>query len=310
VYSEGYHEISTLPITSSGANHHQSVCGQSSSQDIHDQLSFQDIHDQSSSQDIRGQSSSQDITIGRFGTTASDLSLKLSDAVDQIKLPYTTVEGVWKKVASLVAEDNALVPAPGFDAKDNMVKSKPGAAPHLVGVSKYKYKCDHCPHFKSINLCSHIVAAAESNSDLVEFVKQFRTKPESGLNLMQIASHDIPAGAGCKNGKARKKPKKSKQSLSDDNCVPLLNTSSVTVQSPTVYQPPAANQLPTAISPYQYQSMHHTLAPWMIHSPVPYPPNPLTNFMSPQFNPLMSTHLPVPYPSNPLCHLNQIHLNN
>jgi len=46
VYSEGYH---TPPITSSGANHHQSVHGQSSSQDIHDQSSSQDIHDQSSS---------------------------------------------------------------------------------------------------------------------------------------------------------------------------------------------------------------------------------------------------------------------
>jgi len=153
----------------------------------------------------------------------------LSDVVDQIKLPYTTVEGVWKKAASLVAEANAIVPAPGFDAKDNMVKSKPGAAPHLVGVStKYKYKCDHCPHFKSINLCSHIVAVAESNGNLVEFVKQFHTKPESDPNLMQIVPHDIPAGAGRKNGKAHKKPKKSKQSPSNDNRVPLLNTSSVT----------------------------------------------------------------------------------
>jgi len=95
-----------------------------------------------SSQNICGQSSSQDITIGQFGTTASDLSLKLSDAVDQIKLSSTTVEGVWKKAASLVVEVNAIVPAPGFDAKDKMVKSKSGAAPHSVRVSEYKYKCD------------------------------------------------------------------------------------------------------------------------------------------------------------------------
>ena len=183
-----------------------------------------------SSQNICGQSSSQDITIGQFGTTASDLSLKLSDAVDQIKLSSTTVEGVWKKAASLVVEVNAIVPAPGFDAKDKMIKSKSGAAPHSVRVSEYKYKCDdHCPHFKSINLCSHIVAAAESNGDLGKFVKQFHTKPGGGPNLMQIASHDMPAGPGRKEGKARKKPKKSKQSPSDDNCVSLLNTSSVTV---------------------------------------------------------------------------------
>ena len=38
------------------------------------------------------QSSVQDITIGRFGTTTLDLSVKLSSAVDKIKLPYTMVE--------------------------------------------------------------------------------------------------------------------------------------------------------------------------------------------------------------------------
>ena len=69
-------------------------------------------------------SSVQDITIGRFGTTTLDLSVKLDDAVDKFKLPYTTVEGVWKKAAALVAETNAIVPAPGFDANDKMVKSK------------------------------------------------------------------------------------------------------------------------------------------------------------------------------------------
>ena len=80
-------------------------------------------YDESSSQ-----STDQDITIGRFRATALDLSLSLSDAIVQIKLPYTTVEGIWKKAASLVVEANAIVPAPGFDEKDKMVKSKSGSA--------------------------------------------------------------------------------------------------------------------------------------------------------------------------------------
>jgi len=52
-------------------------------------------------------------------------------------LPYTTVEGIWKKAASLVTEANAIIPAPGLGQKDKMVKSKSGSTPHLVsGVQK------------------------------------------------------------------------------------------------------------------------------------------------------------------------------
>ena len=128
------------------------------------------------------QSSVQDITIGRFGTTTLDLSVKLSSAVDKIKLPYTMVEGVWKKAAALVAEVNAIVSVPGFDINDKMIKSKSGDAPHLVRALEHKYKCDdRCPHFKS---SSRVVAAAESNSDLIQFVNWFGSKHGSRLNLM------------------------------------------------------------------------------------------------------------------------------
>ena len=59
-----------------------------------------------------------------------------------IKLPYTTVEGAWKKAVALVAEVNATVPVPGFDINDKMIKSKSGDAPHLVRASEPKNKCD------------------------------------------------------------------------------------------------------------------------------------------------------------------------
>jgi len=56
--------------------------------------------------------------------------------------PHTTVEGVWKKAASLVDEANAIVPAPRFDINDKMVKLKSGDAPYLVRISEYKNKCN------------------------------------------------------------------------------------------------------------------------------------------------------------------------
>jgi len=121
----------------------------------------------------------------------------------------------------------------GFGTNDKMVKSKSGDAPHLVRADEHKYKCDdRCPHFKSISLCSNVVAAAESNGDLSEFVNWFCSKHGSGPNLMRIATHDMPAGAGRKGGKVPKKKVKAKQLPSDDNRVPLLP--SVTVKPSTV----------------------------------------------------------------------------
>ena len=50
-----------------------------------------------------------------------------------------------------------------------------------------------------------ITSVPVSNGDLVSFVKGFRSKRGSGPNLMQMAAHDMPAGAGRKNGKVRSK---------------------------------------------------------------------------------------------------------
>jgi len=71
-----------------------------------------------------------------------------------------------------------------------MVKSRSGSAPHLVKVSNSQYLCDgQCPQFKSINICSHVVAAAECNGDLLSFVNWFCTKRSRGTpNLMKMLS--------------------------------------------------------------------------------------------------------------------------
>ena len=52
-----------------------------------------------------------------------------------------------------------------------MVKSKMGLVPHLVTNKKEsQYACDDkCPQFKSIAICSHVVAAAQTNDDLESF---------------------------------------------------------------------------------------------------------------------------------------------
>ena len=170
----------------------------------------------------------QDITVGRFGSLSQRaLSVPPDTAVANMRFPYTTVEGIWKKAVGLVSEDGAIVPAPGLGHKDRMVKSKSGSAPHLVKVSGSQYYCDDkCPHFKSLSFCSQVVAAAESNNDLADFLKWFQSKCRNSLNLMKMSKHGMPAGAGRKGGKIPKKKSTSTHVPTDENRVPLSATQS------------------------------------------------------------------------------------
>lgn len=185
---------------------------------------------------------SQDITIGCYATTETgqtaageehSLSVPLKDAIASTLLPYTTVEGIWKKAASLISEVNAIVPALGLGPREKMVKSKSGSTPHLISVNGFKYECDDkCPHFKSIKLCSHTVAASEVNGELKEFIKWIKSKGSCDTpNLMQLGTHGMPAGAGRKAGKVAKKKQTSKRATpSDDNRVALDTTPRIQCQ--------------------------------------------------------------------------------
>lgn len=95
------------------------------------------------------------------------------------KLPYTTVEGIWKKAGMLVTEVISVVPAPGFGLHAGQklrAKSKSGSTPHLVTATMSKRgvqnKCnDNCPQYKSAHICSHNIAAVEINGDLANFLQ-------------------------------------------------------------------------------------------------------------------------------------------
>ena len=170
----------------------------------------------------------QDITVGRFGSLSQKvLSVALDTVVADTRLPYTTVEAIWKKAIGLVSEDGAIVPAPGLGPKDRMVKSKSGSVPHSVKVSGSQYQCDDkCPHFKSLSFCSHVVAAAESNEDLADFLKWFQSNCRNSSNLMKMSKHGMPAGAGRKGGKTPRKKSASTHVPTDENRIPLSITQS------------------------------------------------------------------------------------
>jgi len=117
----------------------------------------------------------------------------------------------------LVTESNAIVVAPGCGPKDKMVKSKSGSAPHLVKTTgNCDYICDGSfMQFKSLNICSHTLAAAHINDDVDGFIQWYRIK------FAQFDSHGMPANAGRKGGKTPRKKTAPRSVITSENHIPL-----------------------------------------------------------------------------------------
>ena len=173
---------------------------------------------------------SHDITVGQFQLgQINSLSVLCEDATVATRLPKETIEGIWTKAAMLKSDSNAITFAPGCGKKDRMVKSMSKVSPHLVTVTKNsQYKCDEsCLQHKSLAVCSHVVAAAESNGDLLQFLEWYnKSRGKQPINMTPLALEGMPAGAGRKGGRAPRKRSRTKLIPTDENRVPLTPTSS------------------------------------------------------------------------------------
>ena len=145
------------------------------------------------------------------------LSVTEEVARTKLNLSPDVVNGIWQKARSLVLDQASTISyIPGGNKKDRYVLSKSGTQPHAVTFNEsYMYKCDDkCLHFKSLSVCSHSIASAEVNGDLVEFLNLYlRVRSTKGINLFQASKHGMPAGAGCKGGKPKVKKRKSETAL-------------------------------------------------------------------------------------------------
>lgn len=63
------------------------------------------------------------------------------------------------------------------------------------------------------------VAAAELNGELQKFLEFFSKKQH--ISMFKLTTHGMPAGAGCKGGRAPKKKSHSSAQLTDENSVSL-----------------------------------------------------------------------------------------
>ena len=234
------------------------------------------------------------VTVGNFSTCDDDNIISLSHkAIADTRVPQPVAEGIWKKAEMLVTEENAVVVAPGCGVKDKMVKSKSGSAPHLVKTTgNCDYKCDgSCMQFKSLNICSHVLAAAHVNGDTDGFIQWYRKNFGNRLpNLTQIASHGMPATAGRKGGKAPRKKTAPRPVLTSENRVPLqtihiVNNSTAESQNNAITQTHAGVSSCTS-PPYPSQPS--------FPMPLPIPPPP---FM----------YNPHPYASHSYSNSQQLH---
>ena len=82
------------------------------------------------------------------------------------------------KGQKLMETDGAIVPAPGQPPEARMVLSYNGKPPHLVTPKKSgDFSCDSsCPNWKSLGICSHSGAVAETYGQLHNFYHQRRRK--------------------------------------------------------------------------------------------------------------------------------------
>ena len=202
-----------------------------------------------SAKDTNPQSDYQEsIGVGNFKLNFDSISMHHEEAFANTKVPHATAEGIWSKAAMLIREENAIVVAPGCGPKDKMIKSKSGNAPHLVTTSgNFEYKCDDkCPQFKALAICSHTVAAAQSNSELKEFIAQYRKKHgKQQPHFTQLAVHDMPTAAGRKGGKLPRKKVNRTRVLTNENRVPLKCSQRVNIGESTSNVHPCNNQQST-----------------------------------------------------------------
>ena len=114
------------------------------------------------------QQNSHDITVGQFRLgEANSLSVSYEEAITDTRIPKEIAERIWAKAVILTTESNAITFAPGLGTQHRMVKSTSGPSPYLVIAKESEYKCDEkCLQYKSLSICSHTVAVAESNGEL------------------------------------------------------------------------------------------------------------------------------------------------
>ena len=128
-----------------------------------------------------------------------------------IRVPFSVLNAMFNKAGLLISRgQQAIVAAPGANANPQRLvenESAP-ASPHIVTSKSSKrgglyYECSaNCISFAGYGLCPHVLAVAELDKKLVDFVTWFRKLKQSPANVTALAEMDLPSSRGTKRSKA------------------------------------------------------------------------------------------------------------
>ena len=136
------------------------------------------------------------------------LSVDFESASADLPISSGVFEGIWKKASELLMSEGAIATAPGLASQARTVISKTRPGFHTVVPGKGgRFACDNCPNYKSLGICSHMVAVAEVNGMLSDFLDWFRRSKNVTPNLTKLLTSDMPQGRGRKGGKGPRKRK-------------------------------------------------------------------------------------------------------
>ena len=173
-------------------------------------------------------------------STSSELSTDVSTAATLVNIPITCLEGIWIKAKKLMETNGAIVPAPGQPPEARMVLSYSGKPPHLVTPKKSgDFSCDSsCPNWKSLGICSHSVAVAETNGQLQHFLS---VKKKKAPSVTSLVTTNMPKGRGRKGGvpprvRRSKQPVTKRIEMSLSNNSPSCTTSSTSTSTTVSFQ--------------------------------------------------------------------------
>ena len=171
--------------------------------------------------------------------TVVTLSVSAEDS-GILSVPLVTLTGMWNKASDLLSTENAITPAPGSDTKARMVVSRSQDIPHHIrSRADGQYLCDsNCPQWMSSQICSHTLAVAEQNSELLKFLDWY-VRLSQGPNLSSLALSGLPKGRGQKGGKPKRQRSRSTTPAPDNYSFrPGLVSIRATAESGSVAQAP------------------------------------------------------------------------
>lgn len=176
-------------------------------------------------------------------TLTSEVEAFLSISAEDsgiISIPLVTLTAMWNKASELLSTKNAITPAPGNDTKARMVLSLSQNVPHHIrSCSNGQYLCDNnCPQWMSSQICSHTLAVAEQNSELLNFLEWY-VKLGQGPNLSSLGLSGLPKGRGQKGGRPKRQRARSTTPAPDNYSVrPGLVSITATAESGSITQAP------------------------------------------------------------------------